>query len=89
MLCDHGKMVFYGLIDESSSLGNQFLAGYPCSAFPMNKFIYNLPILYSCVVSGFELCSALAGKLQAVQVWGMYFKVKLSRHLLQKLVQLA
>ena len=35
-------MVFYGLIDESSSLGNQFLACYTCSAFPMNKFIYNL-----------------------------------------------
>jgi hypothetical protein len=48
-------MVFYGLIDESSSLGNQFLACYTCSAFPMNKFIYNLQILYPCLGSYFEL----------------------------------
>lgn len=54
----------------------------------MNKFIYNLQILYSCLVSDFELWLGTGWKLQAVQVWGMYFKVKLSRHLLQKLVQL-
>ena len=49
------KMVFYGLIDDSSSLDNQFLACCTRSAFPMNKFTHNLQILYSSLVSGFEL----------------------------------
>lgn len=56
--------------------------------FPYEWFIYNLQILYSCLGSHFEHCLSTAGKLQAVQACGMYFKVKLSRHLLQKSVQL-
>lgn len=48
------------------------LACYARSAFPMNKFIYNLQIPYSCLVSGFELWLGTGWETSGCSGLGVY-----------------